>query len=94
MHKLGYTDVHVHCRHCPWNADLYSHIISFHVIIYIYIYIYIHVCLPTEHFVPARVLRAIQIRWGLINGVSNANAAVWVHPGKSIVLNEFSLIHV
>lgn len=50
-------------------------------------------CLPTEHFVPARVLRTIQICWSLVHRVSNANAAVWVHPGKSVVLYELGLIH-
>ncbi len=47
--------------------------------------------ITAEDFVPPRALRAVIVRWGLVDGVSDPHPTVRVHPGEAVVLVEFGL---
>ena len=47
--------------------------------------------LPAEDFVPARVLRAVQVSGRLVDRVADADATVRVHPREPVVLRQLGL---
>ena len=47
--------------------------------------------LPAEYFVPARVLRAVQVSGRLVDRVADADATVRVHPREPVVLRQLGL---
>ena len=53
--------------------------------------VYWYMYTPTEHFIPARVLGAIEVSGGLVDRVADSNPAVRVHPREAIVLYQLGL---